>query len=61
MSPTYFSPAISLTLRLVRSHNIDPEPLLEKLGIDSKQLTDPNARFDVDKVNKFFWNIADLI
>jgi len=61
MSGTYFAPALSLMLNLARENHIAPDPLLKKLGIDSKLITDPNARFDMGKVNRFFQQVADLI
>ncbi len=61
MSGTYFAPALSLPLKIAQEHHIDTAPVLKKLGIDSKLITDPNARFDMDKINRFFLEMADLI
>jgi len=47
MSLTYSAPAVALTLKIIESSGVDPDPLMRKLHIDPQKINDPNARFPV--------------
>ena len=61
MPHTFFAPALDLTMRIARSYNVDPVPLLEASGINPASVTDPNKRIPDDRVQAFYDRIAELI
>ncbi len=60
MALTYSAPAVSLTLNIIESYDIDPAPLLENLGINPKLIADPNARFDYSKIDQLWFDAAAI-
>jgi AraC-like DNA-binding protein len=60
MPLSYSAPAVSMTLKIIESYDIDPAPLLENLDIDPKQITDPNARFDYVKVDQLWYDAVTI-
>lgn len=57
MSLTYSAPAVGITLKIIRSHGVDPDPLMRKLHIDPKRVSDPNARFRYTQIDDL-WALA---
>ena len=60
MPLSYSAPAVSLTLKIIESYDIDPVPLLKKLGIDPKLIEDPNARFEYAKIDQLWFDAAAI-
>ena len=60
MALTYSAPAVSITLKIIESYGIDPEPLLRKLQIDPKLIEDPNARFNYTKIDQLWLDATAL-
>jgi len=60
MSFTYAAPAVTMTLKIIESYDIDPQPLLKNLGIDAKLIEDPNARFDYVKIDQLWYDAASI-
>jgi len=60
MSLTYAAPAVSMTLKIIESYDINPDPLLDNLGIDRKLIEDPNARFDYVKIDQLWYDAATI-
>ncbi len=60
MALTYSAPAVSITLKIIESYDINPYPLLEKLGIDYKLIEDPNARFSYTKIDQLWYDAAAI-
>ena len=61
MSLTYSAPAVSMTLKIIESYNIDPDPLLKNLDIDRKLIEDPNARFDYTKIDQLWFDAVTIV
>ncbi|NOQ14072.1 MAG: helix-turn-helix domain-containing protein [Methyloprofundus sp.] len=57
---TYSAPAVSITLKIIESYGIDPEPLLRNLQIDPKLIQDPNARFNYTKIDQLWLDAVTL-
>ena len=60
MPLTYSAPAVSITLKIIESYGIEPGPLLRKLGIDSKLIEDPNARFSYAKIDQLWLDAVTI-
>lgn len=60
MAITYAAPAVSMTLKIIESYDIDPSPLLENLGIDDKLIEDPNARFPYEKIDQLWYDAVEI-
>jgi len=60
MPLTYSAPAVSITLKIIESYGIDPEPLLRKLHIDPALIEDPNARFKYTKIDLLWLEAVTL-
>ena len=60
MPLTYAAPAVSITLKIIESYDIDPLPLLKNLNIDAKLIEDPNARFDYIKIDQLWHDAVEL-
>lgn len=60
MPLTYSAPAVSITLKIIESYDIDPEPLLRKLQIDPVRIEDPNARFNYTKIDQLWLEAVTL-
>ena len=60
MPLTYSAPAVSITIKIIESYGIDPEPLLRKLQIDPKLIEDPNARFNYIKIDQLWLDATTL-
>lgn len=61
MPLTYFAPTLDLMIKIARSYDVDPLPLMRKLAINPALVADPNARFRINQVEPFFTQIAELI
>lgn len=61
MSLTYSAPAVSLTLKIIESSGVDPDPLMRKLRIDPQKIDDPNARFPYKRIDTLWAEAAALI
>ncbi len=61
MPLTYSAPAVSITIKIIESFNIDPAPLLSKLGIDPKLIEDPNARFSYESIDKLWFEAVNIV
>ena len=60
MPLTYSAPAVSITLKIIESYDIDPGPLLRKLDIDPKLIEDPNARFSYTKIDQLWFDAVTI-
>jgi AraC-like DNA-binding protein len=60
MSLTYSAPAVALTLKIIESSGVDPQPLMRSLRIDPRKITDPNARFAYKRIDAL-WAEADRL
>ncbi len=60
MTLSYSAAAVSITLKIIESYDIDPVPLLENLGLNPKLLEDPNARFDYIKIDQLWFDAVAL-
>ncbi len=61
MSLTYSAPAVALTLKIIESSGVDPDPLMRKLCIDPYKIADPNARFPYKRIDALWAEAAALI
>jgi len=61
MSLTYSAPAVALTLKIIESSGVDPDPLMRKYCIDPQKIADPNARFPYKRIDAFWSDAAALI
>jgi len=61
MSLTYSAPAVALTLKIIESSGVDPDPLMRKLRIDPQKIDDPNARFPYKRIDTLWAEAAALI
>lgn len=61
MSLTFFAPNLELSIQLARSYDVDPTPILIKVGIDPAITSDYNARIPSDKVHSFYQKLAEVI
>ncbi len=60
MPLTYSAPAVTITLKIIESFDIDPYPLLKKLDIDPKCIEDPNARFNYASIDQLWLEAVNL-
>lgn len=60
MKLTNFAPVTSLLWKYLEHTGMDPEPVYKKAGIDPRLITDPEARIDIDKVNRL-WKEAVVV
>lgn len=60
MSLTYSAPAVALTLKIIESSGVDPQPLMRSLRIDPHKISDPNARFPYKRIDAL-WAEADSL
>ena len=61
MSLTYSAPAVALTLKIIESSGVNPDPLMRKLRIDPQKIDDPNARFPYKRIDTLWAEAAALI
>jgi AraC-like DNA-binding protein len=61
MSLTHFAPATNLLWKYLESVDIDPEPLYKKAGIKPELLLNPNARLNINCVDKLWEQAAGVI
>jgi AraC-like DNA-binding protein len=61
MSLTYSAPAVFLTLKIIESSGVDPDPLMRKLHIDPQKMSDPNARYPYKRIDALWADAAALI
>ena len=61
MPLTYSAPAVALTLKIIESSGVDPDPLMRKLCIDPQKIADPNARFTYKRIDTLWAEAAALI
>ncbi len=61
MSLTYSAPAVALTLKIIESSGVNPDPLMRKLCIDPQKIDDPNARFPYKRIDTLWAEAAALI
>jgi AraC-like DNA-binding protein len=61
MPLTYSAPAVALTLKIIESSGVDPNPLMHKLCIDPQKIADPNARFPYKRIDQLWAEAAILI
>jgi AraC-like DNA-binding protein len=61
MSLTYSAPAVALTLKIIESSGVDPDPLMRKLHIDPQKMSDPNARYPYKRIDALWAEAAALI
>ena len=54
MPLSFYSPALDLLIKIMRSYRVDPVPILRDLAIDPKKVADINARFRMDQVLALF-------
>ena len=60
MAITYSAPAVAITLKIIESYGIDPDPLLKNIGIDPKLIKDPNARFAYTQIDQLWHDAAAI-
>ena len=61
MTLTYSAPAVDLTLKIIASCGVNPDPLLRKLCIDPQKIADPNARFPYKRIDALWSEASALI
>jgi len=60
MPLSYSAPAVSITLKIIESYDIDTGPLLKNLGIDVRKIQNPNARFNYTKIDQLWFDAAAI-
>ncbi len=55
MSFSYSAPAVSITLKIIESYGIDPEPLLKSLDIDAQKIKDMSGRFSYQQIDQLWF------
>ena len=61
MPLSFYSPALDLLIKIMRSYRVDPVPILRDLAIDPKKVADINARFRMDQVLALFQQMEERI
>ncbi len=61
MPLSFYSPALDLLIKIMRSYQVDPVPILRDLAIDPKKVADINARFRMDQVLALFQRMEECI
>lgn len=61
MALTYSAPAVDLTLKIIESYGIDPDPLLRELTIDPALVEDPNARFRYTQIDDLWYRASEQV
>ncbi len=61
MPLSFYSPALDLLIKIMRSYRVDPVPILRDLAIDPKKVADINARFRMDQVLGLFQQMEEKI
>ena len=61
MALTYSAPALAITLEIISASGVDPEPLLQDLGIDKSMILDPGARYKYTQIDELWYKAASLI
>ncbi|MEN8213077.1 MAG: AraC family transcriptional regulator [Pseudomonadota bacterium] len=61
MSLTYSAPAVDLTLKIITSSGVDPDPLMRKLCIEPRKVANPNARFPIKRIDTLWAEASALI
>lgn len=61
MALTYSAPAVDITLKIIESFGIDPDPLLRELAIDPGLVSDPNARFRYTQIDDLWYKAVERV
>ena len=61
MPLTFFAPALGVMIKIARSYDLDPDSLMEELGIDPALVNDSNARLRLDWVDALNNEVAERI
>ncbi|WP_457673074.1 AraC family transcriptional regulator ligand-binding domain-containing protein, partial [Thiolapillus sp.] len=61
MPLSFYSPALDLLIKIMRSYQVDPVPILRDLAIDPRKVADINARFRMDQVFALFQRMEETI
>ncbi|NOQ63599.1 MAG: helix-turn-helix domain-containing protein [Methyloprofundus sp.] len=60
MPLSYSAPAVSITLKIIESYDIDPIPLLANLGIEANKIEDAGARFNYKQIDQLWFDAAAI-
>ena len=61
MTQTFFAPALDLMIQIVKSYDLDPDPLMRECDIDPASVADPNTRIPLRNIAGFLNKAAELI
>ena len=61
MKHTFFAPTMGFMIQILKSYDLDPDPLLPECGIDPALITDPNARLPLARIAELYKKAAELI
>ena len=61
MPLSFYSPALDLSIKILESCGVDPQPLMRELAIDPRKVSDFNARFRMDQVLAFYDRAETLL
>lgn len=61
MNLTSFAPVTNLLWKYLEHCGIDPEPIFKKAGIEPELISNPNARINIDRVDKLWSDVVTII